>query len=270
MSETQAIGGQGRALRPKLSTLVVAHNEERHLSACLETLSFAEEIVVVLDRCTDGSKKIVESFGAIIVEGAWPLEGARRNAGIKRCTGDWILEVDADERIPNTLAREIRTAIADTNAGYFQIRFDNYVGETLVRHGWGAYNGASSGPRLFAKGAKIWGEQHVHPKLALKGERQWLETPIVHHVDDSVSDMIHRLDRYTTAHAQDLRASGKTGTLHSNIRRIFTRSWKSYVRRKGYREGSYGVLLALFAGLYPILSYLKARIDLENQETADK
>ena len=81
-----------------LSALVVAHNEEAQLPACLELLDFADEVVVVLDNCTDGSRAIAEKFNARILEGDWEIEGHRRNAGLDTCRGAWILEVDADER----------------------------------------------------------------------------------------------------------------------------------------------------------------------------
>ena len=96
---------------PTLSALVVAHNEEAQLDDCLAPLRFADEIVIVLDRCTDGSKDIAEKFGAVIIEGAWPLEGDRRNTGIDACRSDWVLEVDADERVSTALAEEIRAVI---------------------------------------------------------------------------------------------------------------------------------------------------------------
>ena len=89
------------------------------MADCLETLAFADEIVVVLDRCSDGSKEIAENFGARVIEGEWPLEGPRRHAGIELCTGDWILEVDADERASEALGREIRRTIAHAAPGYF-------------------------------------------------------------------------------------------------------------------------------------------------------
>ena len=90
--------------RPRLSALVVARNEEARLGPCLDSVSFADEIVVVLDRTTDGSAAIAAQHGARIVEGAWEIEGGRRNAGIAACRGDWILEVDCDERVPPALA----------------------------------------------------------------------------------------------------------------------------------------------------------------------
>lgn len=245
----------------QLSALVVCHNEERQLADCLAALTFADELVVVLDRCTDGSKAIAERFGARLLEGGWPIEGDRRNAGLDICRGDWILEVDADERVPRDLAREIRQAIGRAPPGYFLIPFDNYIGERLVRFGWGAAFGVSASPRLHSRGSKRWGQERVHPKLILRGMRQQLMTPMVHYVDRNISDMLRRLDRYSTARAADLRQSGDIGTLAANIRRIFSRFWKCYVARKGYREGAWGFLIALLAGLYPILSYLKARLE---------
>jgi glycosyltransferase involved in cell wall biosynthesis len=245
----------------RLSALVVAHNEAAQLAQCLAPLKFADELVVVLDRCSDASRDIALAHGAKLVEGAWPLEGDRRNTGIDACNGDWIVEVDADERMPPELATEIRAAIATASPGHFLIPFDNYIGDRLVRHGWGAAWGVSAAPRLFAKGCKRWGNQRVHPKLELKGPKGTLKTPMAHFVDADISDMLRRLDRYTTARAADLRESGDIGTLGANLRRIFSRFWKCYVARRGYREGAWGVLIALMASLYPILSHLKARLE---------
>ena len=249
------------AKQKSISALVVAHNEERQLAECLKGLSFADQLVVVLDKCTDDSKLIASSFTEHLIEGNWDLEGDRRNVGIKACDSDWILEVDSDERVSTLLADEIREAIEHTEAGYFLIPFDNYIGETRVRYGWGASWGVSAAPRLFRKGHKRWGCQRIHPSLELKGPRKELENRMVHFVDKNISDMIHRLDRYTTARAADLRSSCNIGSFGHNIRRMFSRFWKCYVSRQGYREGPYGFLNALFAGLYPLLSYLKARLE---------
>ena len=245
----------------RLSCLVVARNEEVQLPGCLQRLGFAHEIVVVLDPTGDGSRAIAEAHGAVVVEGAWELEGPRRNAGIAACTGDWILEVDADERVPAELADEVRRTVATAPAGWFLVPFDNYVGDRLVRHGWGASWGVNAAPRLFARGCKRWGDQRVHPALDLKGPSGRLAGRIVHHVDTDVSDMLRRLDRYTSLRAADLRDSGRIGGLASNLRRMVSRFLKCYVVRQGWREGALGFLIALMAGLYPLISHLKARLE---------
>jgi len=250
---------------PKLSALVVAHNEEAQLADCLERLKFADELVVVLDRCTDRSRDIAAGYTDQLIEGAWPLEGQRRNTGLDACSGDWIVEVDADERLTPELAGEIRDVIETATPGYFLIPFDNYIGDRRVRYGWGASWGVSAAPRLSSKGAKRWGDQRVHPKLELQGEKRTLVNRMDHYVDRDISDMLRRLDSYTTARAQDLRESGHIGSFGHNVRRIFSRFWKCYVGRRGYREGHYGFLIALMAGLYPILSYLKARHEVDQE-----
>ena len=249
--------------QPRLSALVVAHNEEAQLADCLGRLDSVDEIVVVLDKCTDGSMAVARRFTDRIVEGNWTLEGSRRNAGLDACGGDWILEVDADERVPAALMDEIRASIADAPPGIFLVPFDNYIGGRLVRYGWGASWGVSAAPRLSARGTKRWGDQRIHPSLTLTGPKRRLTTPIDHYVDSSISDMIQRLDRYTTARAQDLRDGGDIGSFTNNLRRMASRFVKCYVGRKGYREGHYGFLIALFAALYPMLSYLKARLECE-------
>ena len=248
--------------RPSLSALVVVHDEERQLSECLACLGFADEIVVVLDRCNDRSREIAQRFTSRLLEGAWEREGARRHAGIDACSGDWILEIDADERVSSDLAVEIRDVVAGSPAAWHLVPVDNYIGARLVRWGWGASFGRSAHAALFRKGAKRWGDQRIHPAVSLSGSKGTkLSAPMIHYVDRDISEMLLRLDRYTSAHAEDLLESGDIGSYGRNLRRIASRFCKCYIGRKGYREGQWGFLIALCAALYPILSYLKAQLD---------
>ncbi len=250
-------------MSPKLSAVISVHNEQDCLDDCLSRLSFADEIVVLLDECSDRSGDIAAGYTERIIEGAWPKEGARRNAGIEACAGDWVLEVDADEHVTAELGREIRRTIETTKYDWHEIPVDNYIGSRLVRWGWGASFGKAAYPGLFRKGVKTWGDQRVHPALTWRGQKgAMLECRLKHYVDRDISDMIRRLDNYSTARAQDLRDAGETwGSMTSNVRRIFSRFVKCYFFRKGYREGGYGFLIALLASLYPVLSHLKARLE---------
>lgn len=250
---------------PRLSALIVARNEQERLPDCLASVAFADEVVVVLDRSTDASAEIARAAGAKVIEGGWELEGERRNTGIDACSGDWILEVDADERVSPDLAQAIRATIATSTHAWHQVPVDNYVGDRLIRHGWAGSFGTTSVPRLFRRGAKKWRAQRVHPGLDWTGQEgpKITRGALVHLVDRDISDMLRRLDKYSSAKAADLIASGKIGSLASNVRRFFSRGFKSYVSRKGYREGGWGVLLALCTGAFPLLSYLKARLEPE-------
>jgi len=246
------------ARAPRLSALVVARNEEARLGPCLDSVAFADEIVVVLDRSTDRSAAIAAARGARIVAGAWEVEGERRNAGIDACRCPWILEVDCDERVPPDLAAEIRAAIAVAGDGYYLVPMANRIGDRLVRYGWGAYNGVTAKPSLFHAGAKRWGRGRVHPAIKLTGPRRRLRQAMDHYVYRDFSDMVARVNRYTDLAALDAIEAGKVPSLPASLRRVFSRAWKSYVARRGYREGAWGVALAFLAAIYPLLIHLKA------------
>ncbi|MEJ2814549.1 glycosyltransferase family 2 protein [Caulobacter sp. CCG-8] len=243
-----------------LSGLVCVHNEEARLAECLERLAFCDEIVVVADRCTDRSEAIARKMGARVVSGIFPVEGLRKEAGVAACRGDWILELDADEAVTPALAREIRETVARSTADWHQVPVDNYVGAQLVRHGWGGSFGASSVARLFRRGVKSWKSERVHPGTIFTGVYGGrLHNAILHKVDDDIADMVQRLNRYTALRGQDLADSGKIKSLWDDLFRGVRRFYKCYVSRKGYKEGDMGFLIAIMAGLYPLLSNLKAR-----------
>lgn len=251
----------------KLSALVCAHNEEQRLPACLAALSFCDEIVVVADRCGDGTEAVARQYGARVISGIFPIEGARKHAGLARCTGDWILELDADEGVTPAFAQEVRETIERADAAdWYQIPIDNYVGDQLVRHGWGGSFGTSSAARLFRRGVKSWKSERVHPGAKLEGKGGGrLTQPLRHMVDEDIGDMFARLSRYTALRALDLADSGKVKGLADDTFRGFRRFFKCYVSRKGYREGDLGFLISLMAALYPILSNLRAREILRNR-----
>lgn len=244
---------------PGVSALLVARNEEQHIRACLASVQFADEVIVVLDRSTDRSADIARECGATIIEGAWEIEGERRNLGIDNCRYNWVLEIDADERVTPELATEVRERIADSEDGYYLVPIRNHIGNREVRYGWGAYNGTNSAIRLFTKGAKVWGSQRAHPKLTLGTKRGRLKHGFIHYVDRDLTDMFDRLNRYSTWMAEDAIETGKLPRLSQSIRRLFSRFYRVYVSRKGYREGHYGLALGFFASVLPLLIYLKVR-----------
>ena len=250
----------------KISTLVVAHNEEKNLEECLKRLKYSDELIVVLDRTNDRSKVISEMYGATVYEGSWVIEADRRNYGMQKCKGDWILEIDADERVPEELFKEIRSEINNSKPGYYLIPFDNFIGKRRIRYGWGASWGVSAAPRLSFKGCKIWETGAlIHPSIKLSGEKRWLKSRISHYVDDNLNDMLHRLIRYTDLKSTDLANSKKKlPSFLITIRRGITRFFKCYISRKCYKEGRWGFIIAVMAALYIILSYMKAEEEKNN------
>ena len=250
----------------KLSLLIVAHNEEQQIADCIKSGAFADEIVVLLDRSTDETGVIAERLGAKLVKGGWPDEGERRNAGIDGCSGDWILELDGDERVTPELAQQITEFLPETSADYCVIPFRNYVGRRYVQYGWGAYNGVGGKAALFRRSKKQWHSGTVHPKITLLGQRGEMTAEIDHYVDEDMAGMYARLNSYSSAAAADAVAADTVPGGLSTFRRFFSRFLQSYFGKKGHREGYIGVALALFSAMYPVLTYIKAQEILRNNK----
>jgi len=241
-----------------LSVLITINNEEKQIEKCLKSVNFADEIIVILDKCTDGSKKIVKKFTKKYFSGSWHIEGERRNYGLKKCTKKWILEIDADERVSEDLKIEIINVIKSSKNDWHKIQVNNFLGNSIINHGWGAYFGKSAYSGLFKKDMKVWGNERVHPKIILHGvEGYTLRNKLDHYYCKNIADLFVKLDSYSSARALDLCNSQQKETLMKNIKRIFSRFWKCFFLRKGYREREFGFMIALVASIYPLISYLK-------------
>ena len=243
-----------------LSVLIVINNEEKQIEACLETVAFANEIVVILDKCNDNSEKIAKKYTSKLYKGNWNIEGDRRNYGIKKCKGPWVLEIDADERVSMELKKEIIETITRSSADWHQIQVKNYLGKRVVKYGWGAYFGKSAYAGLFKNKMKKWGNQRVHPKIDLFGlQGNTLVHKLDHFYCKNIADLFVKLNSYSNSRAIDLEKSNHNETLLRNIRRLFSRFWKCFFLRKGYKEKRIGFTIALVAAIYPLLSFLKYR-----------
>ncbi len=244
----------------KISAVIVAHNEERKIEDCLKSLNFADEIVVVLDKCTDKTKEIVKNYTNKIIEGSWHIEGQRRNIALENATGDWIFEIDADERVSSELAKEI-LAIRESEPCQFCVEIDNYVGGRLVKYGWIRSMGVSHRITMFNKGAKKYHEdKEIHPTADMKGEVKYLKNPLTHMMDEDISALIKRFDRNTTWRANDMISQNKKLEIgfFKEIFSIKMRLSKAFWLNKGYKEGILGLFIAILAAFYPTISRLKA------------
>jgi len=142
------------------------------------------------------------------------------------------------------------------------IRINNYLGKNIINDGWGAYFGKSAYAGLFRNGIKQWGRQRVHPKIFLKGKKgKTLDNKLEHFYCKNITDLFIKLDSYSSARAIDINYNSSKENYFRNVRRIFSRFWKCFILRKGYREKKYGFLIALVACLYPIISYIKFKFN---------
>ncbi|MBL6664517.1 MAG: glycosyltransferase family 2 protein [Rickettsiales bacterium] len=247
---------------PKVSALIVAHNEEEKIEECLKSLVFVDEIVVILDKCTDNTLEIVKKYTKNIIEGEWEIEGVRRNIGLEACDSEWILEIDADERVSKELANEVIDAIKNDKVDSYNIKVNNYVGDRLVKYGWLRTIGVLDKRILSKKGLKKYTQdKKVHPDFKISGNVEYLANSLTHKMDKDITSLISRFNRNTNWRASDM-IENKVNCNHSLLKEVISfkiRFFKSFITKKGFKEGSLGFLIAILCALYPLVSRLKAK-----------
>lgn len=245
--------------RDTLTALVITADEERNIRDCLSTLSFADEIVVVDSGSADKTARIAaEEFGARVFVNPWPGYGAQKNFGMDRATGDWILVVDADERVTPELRMEISAVLSGAGVGgpeAFQVPRKNFQYGRWIAHG-GAYPDWQL--RLFRKGKARYNDVEVHENMIVEGAVGYLRSPFLHYTERDTSERIAKLDRYTTLSARERRKRwrGRTGWSHLLLHPAAT-FFKFYVLKRGYRDGVPGFVYGASGAFYTFLKYAK-------------
>ena len=242
-----------------ISALLIARNEEKKIEKTLKSLNFADEIVVILDRSTDKSHQICKKYKTKIFKGSWPCEGERRNYGIKKCSKDWILEIDADEVITKSLATEIKSKIKNSNYDFFYLPLLNYICREPVKFGWMACLAPDGKFCLFRKKNKKWKKGFVHPDYNLIGNKgASLKNEIHHFMSNSITELIERFNRNSSLYSNELKKDNRKIKKLFSVRKVFSRFIKSYVSRKGYKNGDLGILISILIAIYPFISASKS------------
>jgi len=245
----------------RLSALVCVQNQDAQLAECLRGLSFCDEIVVVADRCTDRSMEIARRAGATVVPGIFPLENQRKAAGLVACSGDWVLEIEPDERVDSALAWEIRATLKlGVHGDFLAIPVHNYLGEDVIRQGWTGGLGEMRAVRLFRPGVKRWQARRRDAGEVVSGrDAGALKGAIRRSAGRDVSDLVESFNRLTALRAEDLADAADAGRLAPAVGGGFAAFFRSYLLRAGWREGGVGLCLALLCGFYPVVAHLKAK-----------
>ena len=243
----------------RLSVTIITLNEESNIRRTLESVRWADEIVVLDSGSTDRTVSICREFTERVFHQDWLGYGNQKNAAIDRATGDWVLSLDADEPIEQALADEIRSLMASPDAldGYRIPRKTFFLGRWMKHGGWYPdYN-----LRLFRKGKGRFSERAVHESVTVKGSFGTTRHAILHYAYPDLSSYVASINRYSSL-AVDVMAekgisSRKTSLLNILFRPVFTFLLK-YVLRLGFLDGKQGLLINLFHSWYVFAKYAKA------------
>lgn len=241
---------------PGLSVAVVAKNEADRIERLLQSVAFADEIVVVDSGSTDGTQALCRRWGAAVIDHPWLGYAAQKQFALERARGEWVLSLDADEALSEGLQAEIRTALeaaAPDVAGFSMPRLSFYLGRWIRHGGW--YPDRKI--RLVRRVRGRWGGVEPHDKLEVNGRVVQLSQPILHAVYRNISDQLATIDRFSDIAAREKgRASGLyvlAGLGHAVGKLIECYFWKL-----GLLDGLAGLVIAMNSAWYVFLKHAKA------------
>jgi glycosyltransferase involved in cell wall biosynthesis len=240
-----------------IAGIVITKNEEGNIGACLDSLQWADELIVVDAESTDRTVELARSYTSKVFVRPWPGYGAQKNFAMEQATTDWILIVDADERVPQELRDEIIAALRSASASRSAYRLPrrNYYYGCWIRH-------ANQYPdlqlRLLRRLAGRYNDLPVHEHLEAAGPVEDMTAALYHHTSPTIVSHELKIDRYSTLAAYERCAAGRSEACWYHM--IVNPGWtflKLYLFRRGFRDGLPGFLMCAFSGAHVLIKYAK-------------
>jgi glycosyltransferase involved in cell wall biosynthesis len=240
----------------RLSAIVITKNEAGNIAACLDSVAFCAERIVVDGGSDDGTAALAQAKGAkVTVAKEWHGFGHQKNLALSLASGDWVLSLDADERVSEELATEIRKAIAEGMSDAYEMpRLSMFCGRPMRHSGW--YPDYVL--RLFRRDRARFSDDLVHERVICDGEVGRLKQPLTHDPVLRLEDALSRMDRYSTARAEMIVSSGRRVSFFTGIVRGWWTFIQTYFIRLGFLDGREGFLLAMANAEGTYYRYMKA------------
>lgn len=248
--------------KPTISVAMATYNEERNIGECLKSVKWADDVVVTDGSSTDKTREIAKEYGARVIKTTnKPMFHINKNIAIEACKGDWILQLDADERVTPELANEIRKVVKEDKEGkpvaYWLKRKNYFLGRYLKK------GGQYPDPviRLFKKGQAKLPAKNVHEQMEVEGKVGWLENDLLHWATPEFSRYLLRENRYATLEAAEmlnkkLPINFLTIMMHFILKPIKT-FLAIFIRHKGFVDGWQGFVFAFFSGFHHTWAFSK-------------
>ena len=240
---------------PRISVIIITLNEAENIRSCLESVAWVDEIIVVDSGSSDDTLEICDEFNVkTLVNREWQGYGHQKNLALQQATGDWVLSLDADERISSELKNVIRKVVAEPSAdAYAMPRQAYFLGEAM-RHGgwWPDYV-----VRLFRRGVGEFSNVLVHESVQIQGTVQKLKEPIIHFSYVSLEQLLEKINKYSSAGAAQAYVKNKRSSLGKAIGKSCWTFFRSYCLRAGFLDGQAGLIAAISKAEEAYYRYLK-------------
>jgi glycosyltransferase involved in cell wall biosynthesis len=246
-----------------ISIVVITKDEEGNISECLKSASWADEIVVLDDNSSDNTVNIAKQFTDKVSSRKMDIEGKHRNYAYSLAKNNWVLSLDADERITPELAGELTGLLrSEMKDKAYTIPIKSYMGKRWIKHsGW--YPAAKV--RLFDKRFFKYEEAEVHPRVFIDGSCGHLKKDIIHYSYRDFHDFFVSLNNQTTLEAKKWFKERRSVNFLQMYRKSLSRFLKGYVQKGGFKDGLLGFTISWAGALYQFMSYIKYKEMLSNE-----
>ena len=239
---------------PSLSVILITKNEAANIRACLESVAWADEIIVVDSGSTDDATAIAREMGAKVYEHDWPGFGLQKNRALGYATSDWVFSIDADERVTPELRAELEQVMRDDKAeGYYCPRLSQFCGKFIHHSGW--YPDYVL--RLFKRDAGRFSDSLVHESVQLNGASAKLKSPLLHYSYLTMNDVERKVEHYSSAAAQQMFQAGRRSNLAGAALSAGWAFVRTYFIRLGVLDGVAGWQIACMNTRTTWLKYRK-------------
>jgi glycosyltransferase involved in cell wall biosynthesis len=247
-------GKKQGSVMPFLSIIIITKNEAANIRACLESVAWADEIIVVDSGSTDDTIAICKELGAQVHLHDWPGFGAQKNRALGYATGDWVFSIDADERVTPELRIELENTMREGKVeGYYCPRLSQFCGKFIHHSGW--YPDYVL--RLFKRGCGRFSDNLVHESVVLDGATAKLKNPLLHYSYLTEADVQRKIEHYSTAAARQMFQNGKRATPFDAPIRGAWAFLRTYLLRLGLLDGAAGWRIAWMNATTTYLKYRK-------------
>ena len=240
----------------RLSVIIITYNEEENIKRCLESVKWSDEIVIVDSFSNDKTVEIAREYTSKVFQKKWTNFSQQKNLALGKASSEWVLNIDADERVTPELKKEI-LAILNSQFqsfdGYYIPRRNHYLGKWIRHCGW--YPDYKL--RLFRKGKGRFNERIVHESVVVEGRKGYLKSCLKHYSYKNLSDHLTRIDKFTSLAAQEMFTDGKRARVFDLLFRPLAKFVKMYLIKKGYLDGIYGLIVSIIGSFYVFMKYLK-------------
>ena len=240
-----------------LSVIIAAKNEAHNIADCIASVAFADEILVLDSGSQDATATIAQQLRAKVVHTDWQGYGAQQQRGIDLAQSDWVLSLDADERISPELQLEIVRAINSPVAkGYRLPRSSSFCGQFMKAGGWTP----DYTTRLVRRDCAGFTSHFLHAHMTVAGTTSDLKSPIIHYSYRNLDDVLDKLSRYSRGAAMDAATQGQTSGLGKAILKAQWAFFRTFVLRAGFLDGRMGLVLAIFNAQITYYKYLRLHL----------